>query len=402
MIKKITALSNAPVASSRTDALVFAFRDALEALNGSPETETAFFCPEASYTPAGRQAEAILSSSENFSQNLLGACRRLAAHYEAVSDRVIRSANASDVFFLGDVAGISAVEWIPALACTQRAIPWVYTDWPRTFPACDPFWEEHRHGSFTRRLIASACVKLAYKNNPAHRDRLSPVSTAIFASVPMAERNRQSFPHLREMHIFPLPLDTEVFKFKPQNNQRSRAWGWIGDWDADLEDASIALKIFAFEALQNPECRFYMAADIRSPAGQKVLASVRGHPALAPRVTFLTPPKDKFELAAMLRDFGVIIVPRSRTGGDYPQLIAYAIACGCFPLCGADAETEALLADYPDMLFPAGTPSTAFLRCEKLKVYDWNTRTEMLAALAQRIVAASSCEVVARRLLEIL
>lgn len=402
MIKKITALTNAPVASSRTDALVFAFKDALEALNGFSGTETAFFCPESAGTSSELKAEAVLSSSENFSQNLLGACRRLAAHYESVSERIIHAAASSDSFLLGDVNGLSTREWIPALASTHRAIPWVYSDWPRAFPACDPFWEEHRHGTFTRRLIASACVKLAYKNNPAHRDRLAPVSTAIFASEPLAERNRQSFPHLEQMHILPLPLDTEVFKFKPQNTARSRAWGWIGDWETESEDAAVALKIFAFEALQNPECRFYMAADIRTNAGQKILAKVRAHPALAPRVSFLPPPKNKFELAAMLRDLGVLIVPRCKSGGDYPQLVVNAIACGCFPICGADAETEALLAGNPDMLFPATTPSTAFLRCEKLKVYDGNARTEMLAALAQRIVAVASRETVVRRLLEIL
>lgn len=399
MIKKITALSNAPVASVRTDALAFAFRDILETLGKFTETQADLLMPEFPNHPAGN---ACLTSSENITQNLLGTCRRLMSRYETSAEYVADAAKNADAFLLGEVRGLSTAEWVPALSRMPKAVPWVFSDWPREFPLCDPFWREHRYGAFARRLVASTCVKLVYKNNPEHRDRLACVTTAIFASEALEKRNRASFPHLENAFTLPLPLDTEIFKFKPQNRARTKIWGWIGDIENDTEDVAIVLKIFAFEALQNPDCRFYLAANIDSPSGQKVVAEVRNHPALASRVSFLAPPLTKEALAAMLRDFGVLVEPRRRRKGDYPQLIIDAIACGCFPLCGKDEETESLLAGNPEMLFPPETPSSAFLRCEKLKVYSPEARTEILEKLTAFFSETRSREAVARRLLEIL
>lgn len=399
MIQKITALSNAPVTSVRTDALAFAFRDVLETLGALPEASVDWLTAE---SPNGSDGNALLTSSENFTQNLLGACRRLMARYEMTAERVADFAKNADAFLLGDIRGLSTAEWVPSLSRTPNAVPWVFSDWPREFPLCDPFWREHRHGAFARRLVASTCVKLAYKNNPAHRDRLACVTTAIFASEALEKRNRASFPHLENAFTLPLPLDTEIFKFKPQTRVRAKIWGWIGDLENDAEDVAIVLKIFAFEALQNPDCRFYLATNIDSANGQKIVAEIRNHPALAPRVSFLKPPTTKEALAAMLRDFGVLVEPRRRRKGEYPQLIVDALACGCFPLCGKDEETEALLGVNPEMLFPAETPSSAFLRCEKLKVYSPEARTEILEKSAANLAKTRSREAVARRLFEIL
>lgn len=399
MTKKITALSNAPVASVRTDALAFAFRDVLETLEIFSGTPIERLTPE---LPNCSDGNACLTSSENIAQNLLGTYRRLMARYETVAERVADSAKNTDAFLLGEVRGLSTAEWVPALSRTPNAVPWVFSDWPREFPLCDPFWREHRHGAFTRRLVASTCVKLAYKNNPEHRERLACVTSAIFASEALKKRNQPSFPHLKNAFTLPLPLDTAVFKFKPQNQARTKIWGWIGDLENDAEDVAVVLKIFAFEALQNPDCRFYLATNIDNPNGQKVLAEVRNHPALASRVSFLNPPTTKDALAAMLRDFGVLVEPRRRRKGDYPQLIVNAIACGCFPLCGKDDETVSLLAGNPEMLFPPETPSSAFLRCEKLKVYSPEARTGILEKRAALWAETHSREAVARRLLEIL
>lgn len=390
MPRKITVLANKPAADAGSGATDFAFLELSETLKRLPDTQITLFGNETFCAP------------HSFQTNLLAACRQLMASGEANAEKIIASAKNSDALLLGDVRGLSAVEWIPALTLSCCPTPWVFSDWPREFPACDPVRDAARHGTLPRRLIASACLKFAYKSDPTRRDRLTPVTQAIFASEPLRERNRQSFPQLEHAHVIPLPIDTGVFKFKPTNSARARAWGWIGDIGNDSEDAVVALKIFAFEALQNPECRFYIATDILAPAAQKMLARIRAHPALAPRITFLQPPQNNVALAAMLRDFGVLIEPRRRKKSEFPQLISAALACGCLPLCGKDEETEHLLENTPEMLFHAEAPSSAFLLCEKIKAMTPETRTEMLCERARKITENASSENVIRRLLEIL
>ncbi len=385
MLSRITVLSNTPAHPTGTDAWDFTFRDLLTILKQTPDREVFAFDGN------------TLCPPQQFRSNFLTACSRLTSQGTETAERIVEAAKLSDAFLLGDVRGLSLAEWIPALTLSRRPIPWVCSDWPREFPACDPVWETHRHGPLPRRLIASACLKLAYKSDPAHRDRLTPVTTAIFASRPLQERNCQSFPQLEKSYIVPPPLDTAVFRFRPANAARNNAWGWIGDVESAPEDAAVALRIFAFEALQNPECRFYIASPLHSAEAQKMLASIRAHPALAPRVSFLKPPESKEALAAMLRDLGVLILPRRRTKHEFPQLAAAAIVCGCLPLCGQDAETEALI-DAPEILFPADTPSAAFLRCEKIKTLPPDARSELLARIAQKITENASHEAVARHL----
>lgn len=390
MKPKVTVLANTSVPSRGTDAADFAFCDAVEALRRFSGKELVFFGNDTFCPP------------DLFRRNFLAAFRQLMAKGESTAEKIVESAKKSESLLLGDVRGLSAVEWIPALTLSRRPIPWVFSDWPREFPACDPVRETNRLGTLPRRLVASACIKLAYKSEPTRRDRLTPVTQAVFASEPLRERNCQSFPQLESAHIVPLPVDESIFKFKGTTPARTKAWGWIGDVETDSEDAAVALKIFAFEALQNPETHFYIATDGYSPAAQKMLAGIRAHPALAPRVRFLEPPKNNTELAAMLRDFGVLVEPRRRRKNEYPQRIAAALACGCIPLCGKDAETEHLLRENPEMLFPADAPSAAFLRCEKIKTLSPENRTEMLGALAQKILKNASLENVSRRLREIL
>lgn len=390
MTKKITVLANTSAADAGSDASDFAFLELTEALKRLPGAEISFFGSETFCAP------------QAFRTNLLAACRQIMANGNATAEKIVASAKQSDALLLGDVRGLSAVEWVPALTLSRRPLPWIFSDWPREFPACDPVRESNRHGTLPRRLIASACLKFAYKSEPTRRDRLTPATCAIFASETLRERNRQSFPQLENSHIIPLPIDTGIFKFRPNTSARGKAWGWIGDIESEPEDAAVALKIFAFEALQNPECRFYLATDIHVPAAQKMLAGIRAHPALAPRVTFLKPPRDNAALAAMLRDFGVLINPRRNRKGEFPQLVSAALACGCFPLCGKDEETENLLRNTPEMLFSADTPSAAFLLCEKIKTLSPETRTELLRARARQITENAALENVVRRLLEIL
>ena len=389
MLSRITVLSNAPAHPPGTDAWDFAFRDLLTILKRVPDREVFAFDAD------------TLCPPQQFRNNFLTACSKLTSQGAETAERIVEAAKLSDAFLLGDVRGLSLAEWIPALTLSRRPIPWVCSDWPREFPACDPVWETHRHGPLPRRLIASACLKLAYKSDPVHRDRLTPVTSAIFASRPLQERNRRSFPQLENAYIVPPPLDTAVFRFKPANTARNNAWGWIGDVEAAPEDAAVALRIFAFEALQNPECRFYIASPLHSAEAQKMLAGIRAHPALAPRVSFLKPPESKTALAAMLRDLGVLILPRRHAKNEFPLLAATAIACGCLPLCGQDAETEALI-EAPEFLFPADAPSAAFLRCEKIKALPPDARSELLARIAQKITESASHEAVAQQLETIL
>lgn len=390
MPQKITVLSNQSAADAGTDALGFAFSDAVTALGRFPETRLNYFGSD------------IFCSPEAFRTNFLSSCRRLMAHGNASAEKLINAIKTSDAFLLGDIRGLSAAEWVPALALSRNSVAWVFSDWPREFPAGDPVWSVYRHGTFSRRLIASACMKLAYKGEPTRRDRLTPITTAIFADESLLERNSPSFPQLERAYVIPPPIDTDVFKFKPMTSARCKSWGWIGNLETDYDDAVVALRIFAFEALQNPECRFYIASELYSSEAQKILAQVRGHPALAPRVSFLNPPQNKVALAAMLRDFGVLVEPRRRRKNEFPQLVVVALACGCFPLCGRDGETEMLLRDTPEMFFPADAPSAAFLRCEKIKAFSPEMRTEMLAAYAEKLAKTAAPEVVSRKLLEVI
>lgn len=390
MAKKITVLANTSTVRPETDVLGFAFCDLTQSLRLLPDKEVAFFGSE------------TLCPPQAFRSNLLAACRQVMSDGETTAEKIVDAAKSSDALLLGDVRGLSTVEWIPALTLSKHPIPWIFSDWPREFPACDPVREANRTGTLPRRLIASACIKFAYKSEPTRRDRLTPVTRAIFASETLRERNSQSFPQLEHAHIIPLPVDTGIFKFKATNSARSKIWGWIGDIETDAEDAIIALKIFAFEALQNPECRFYIASNIHAAGAQKMLASIQAHPALAPRVKFLPPPENNIVLAALLRELGVLVEPRRRKKGEFPQLAALALACGCFPLCGKDAESENLLGRHPEMLFSSESPSSAFLCCEKINPLSPDIRTDMLQAEALKIAETASLENVTRQVCEIL
>lgn len=390
MTSKITAIANTSANDFASDALGFAFCDFVKSAEELLGKNIAFFGSETFCPP------------QAFRSNFLAACRRLMASGEATAEKIVESAKDSESLLIGDVRELSVAEWIPALTLSRRPLPWIYSDWPRGFPACDPVREANRAGTLPRRLIASACIKFAYKSDPIRRDRLTPVTRAVFASEPLMERNRLSFPQLENAYVIPLPIDSGIFKFKRMTPARSRAWGWIGDVDAAPEDAMVAIRIFAFEALQNPECKFYVATDMRTSGAQKMLASIRSHPALAPRVTFLPPPKNSVELAAMLREFGVLIEPRCKKKGEFPQMVSAALSCGCFPICGRDDETKNLLEETSGMLFPAETPSSAFLLCERLQALSLEERSEMLRVYARKITENASVETVARRFSEIL
>lgn len=389
MIKKITVLSNAADETFGTDALSLAFRDVAALLEKRLGKEVF------------AEGSKALSSPQLFRTNLLAACSRVTTHGEAIAEKIVNEVKCSDSLLLGDVRGLSAAEWVPALTPAQNPVAWVVSDWPREFPFCDPVRATLRNGTLARRLIASACAKLAYKREPARRDCLAPISAAIFASETLRERNRQSFPQLEKSYIIPPPVDTDIFRFKPTTPSRAKAWGWIGNAETDAEDAAVALRIFAFEALQHPEAEFYIASDLRSREAQKMIASVRNHPALAPRVSFLQPPQSKSELAAILRDLGVLVEPRRQRRDEFPQLIAAALACGCFPLCGHNSETENLLRETPEMLFPADTPSGAFLRCEKIGNLSLEARTKILQDYAKKIESSASVETVSRRFADV-
>ncbi|MGN0883873.1 MAG: hypothetical protein ACI4P6_01550 [Candidatus Spyradosoma sp.] len=388
MAPRLTVLSAASAGASRAGATDFAFHEALDALGVFADADASvFFCAG---PRAGETRENRLTAREAFRDNLFAACGRVTTGSAAVAEALGRAAAASDALLLGDVEGLSAAEWTPALPRARRVVAWVLSDWPREFPACDPVWTEARRGPLPRRLVASTCVKLAYKKNPAHRDVLSAVSAAVFADETLRERNARSFPRLKDAFVAPPPIDAEIFRFKPCAPARKNLWGCFGDADSEPEELETALKIFAFEALRNPECRFRVFADVSSPAGQKIVARVRSHPALAPRTAFAPPPGGNAELAAALRALGVLVAPRRVRKSAFPQLVALAVACGCFPICGKDAETSALLARRPtEMLFNAETPSSAFLICEKLKSLAPENLSAALEPLAREILAAA-------------
>ncbi|MGN0835605.1 MAG: hypothetical protein ACI4QA_07270 [Candidatus Spyradosoma sp.] len=385
MPPRLTVLSAAPANAFCADAADFAFREALDAF--ADADASAFFCPE---TRSGDARENRLTAPEAFRDNLFAACGRVTTGSAAVAEALGRAAAASDALLLGSVEGLSVAEWTPALPRARRVVAWVFSDWPREFPACDPVWTEARRGPLPRRLVASTCVRLAYKKNPAHRDVLSAVSAAVFADEALRERNARSFPRLKGAFVAPPPIDAELFRFRPCTPARKNLWGCFGDVNAEPEDVETALKIFAFEALRNPECRFRVFADVSSPAGQKIVAGVRAHPALAPRTAFAPPPRGNAELAAALRALGVLVAPRRVRKSAFPQLVALAVACGCFPICGKDAETESLLARRPtEMLFTAETPSSAFLLCEKLKSLAPENLSAQLEPLSREILASA-------------
>lgn len=392
MPPSLTALSAAPANAFRADAPDSAFRDALGAF--SDAAASVFFCA-ASRSDEARENRP--TPPEAFRGNFFAACGRVTTGSAAVAEAIGRSAAASDALLLGDVEGLSLAEWTPALPRARRVVAWVFSDWPREFPACDPVWTEARRGPLPRRLVASTCERLAYKKNLAHRDVLSAVSAAVFADEALRERNARSFPRLKDAFVAPPPIDGDVFRFKPCAPARKNFWGCFGDADSEPEELETALKIFAFEALRNPECRFRVYADVASPAGQKIVALVRNHPALAPRTAFAPPPGGNAELAAALRALGVLVAPRRRRKNAFPRLVSLAVACGCFPICGKDAETATLLARRTtEMLFNAETPSSAFLLCEKLKSLAPEALSAALEPLSREILAAAEKTRVAR------
>lgn len=397
MALRLTAISGAFAGTSREDALEFAFRETCGALGDFSSAGASVFFGGDERSCTGRAVR--LTAPETFRENLLAACRRVSADAANVSETLCRAAQDSDALLVGNVDGLSLAEWLPALARARRAVPWIFCDWPREFPACDPVRTAAERGSFPQRLVASACMKFAYKSNFVRRDVLSAVSVAIFASKPLMERNAPSFPLLKEARVVPPPIDAALFRFRHCSPARKNSWGFIGDFAGAPEDVEIALRIFAFEALQNPDCRFRIFGNAASDAGKKIAARVREHPALASRVAFEPPPSGNAELADALRSVGVLVAPR-RKSRAFPQLIALAVACGCFPICGRDAETEALLGNLAaETLFDATAPSGAFLLCEKLNALSAERREKLLEPRSREILAAADPATVAGKIL---
>ena len=111
MPRKITVLANKPAADAGSGATDFAFLELSETLKRLPDTQITLFGNETFCAP------------HSFQTNLLAACRQLMASGEANAEKIIASAKNSDALLLGDVRGLSTVEWIPALTLSRCPTP---------------------------------------------------------------------------------------------------------------------------------------------------------------------------------------------------------------------------------------------------------------------------------------
>lgn len=285
--------------------------------------------------------------------------RMLSSRSVANAERVSAVARRGNVFLMLNPSGLSALEWTLASAQAREPIPWADSDWPREFPACDPFLaaaRKHRHSLSPATLIAAALIRSLYGETNFAQENFCRVRSAIFASETLRERNAAAFPQLERSAVIPPAVD-ESFVFEPTSPERSRVWGWAGGF-SEKSGVLVALDAFAHLAVSAPDMRMLLAGDAESDDASWLREKIAGVPVLAGRIEFIGEiPRER-----LARDFfrriGLFVhIPKDESA--FPTAAAEAMACGCLVFASMTEETKALVPADAPLLFNPRVPETA-------------------------------------------
>lgn len=288
--------------------------------------------------------------------------RMLSAHSVKTSQRVAQTARRGNAFLILNPSGLSTQEWMLALAQAQTAIPWIDSDWPRDYPACDPFWSlalKHRHALFPTTLIASALIRSLYGEIRPAPENFIGVRSAIFATENLRTRNAAAFPNLERSAVIPPPVYPELFPFKETSAERTRVWGWNGGF-SESSGILIVLDAFSRHAFSDPGMKILLAGNAGSPDAEKLRERIRSVPGLAERVCFIGEiPRERLAADFFHRIGLYVFIPKDETA--FPLEVAEAMACGCLVFAAMTEETQALASPDSALLFNTRAPETARL-----------------------------------------
>lgn len=288
--------------------------------------------------------------------------RTLSANAVSAAEKASTEAERAEIFLLLDPAGLSVQEWSLATVQARAAVPWVASDWPKNFPACDPYWtlaRRHRHSLFPATLIASALIRSLYETAP-DAGIFRHVRAAIFASENLRARNVSAFPELERSAVIAPPVNGEIFAFRETSTARSRVWGWNGSF-SEKSGVLVALDAFARQAATRPDMRLILAgADPDSPSAEKLRGKIDGVRGLSERIVFA----GKIPRERLAEDFYQrigLFVFAPRDGSAFPLEAAEAASCGCLVFSEKTEETSAFLPSDLPLFFSVSAPETARL-----------------------------------------
>lgn len=366
---RTVCLANAFPPDPRCGAFTAAVSSTLERLARSREWSLRRFCGR--FEGSGEAEEnffPILSRMDGDSADarLWRGYRMLASSSIQNAERVATAARRGNAFLILDPCGLSAQEWALASAQAREPVPWADSDWPRGFPACDPFWTlalRHRHSLSPATLIASALTRSLYGEPPSPTKNFCRVRSAIFASETLRERNAGAFPNLERSVVIPPAVD-EIFTFEATSPERSRVWGWNGGF-SEKSGVLVALDAFARQAFAEPRMRMLLAGDAETEAAELLRRKISGVPVLAERVEFVGEIPRKRLAADFFRRVGLFVhVPADESA--FPLEAAEAMACGCLVFASMTEEMKNLVPADAPLLFNVRAPETARLMGDSL------------------------------------
>lgn len=323
--------------------------------------------------------------------------RRLSSRSVAVAADVSKAARRGDAFLILNPRGLSVQEWGLALTQARTPIPWADSDWPRNYPACDPFWTlalRHRRSFFPPTLIAAALVRSLYGESSPAAENFCGVRAAIFASESLRERNAAAFPNLERSAVIAPAVDGALFPFEETSAERSRVWGWDGGF-SESSGVLTALDAFAHQAEKTPSLRLLIAGDAGTADAAALRARIAGVPGLAERISFLgAVPRERLAEDFFRRIGLYVFIPKDESA--FPLEAAEAMSCGCLVLGAMTEELKNLVpADYLPLLFNARAPETARLVAEtaaRTSPEEWALAAADCAARVQEKCSPSRTE----------
>ena len=359
---RTVCLSNAFPPDSRCGAFAAASFSTIENLARSREWVLRRFCGKFDGSEASEDFSPILSRIDGDSADakLWRGYRMLSSNSVATAEKVATMARRGNAFLILNPTGLSTQEWMLALAQAQTAIPWVDSDWPQNYPACDPFWTlalKQRHSLSPATLIASALIRSLYGEVRPHPENFCCVRAAIFATENLRERNAAAFPNLERSAVIPPPVDPKLFPFEETSPERACVWGWNGSF-SENSGILVALDTFARHAFSNPQMHMLLAGNADSGEAEKLRSRIQAVPGLAQRISFVGEiPRERLAQDFFRRIGLYVFIPKDETA--FPLEAAEAMACGCLVFASMTDELRNLVSPDTPTLFNARAPETA-------------------------------------------
>ncbi|MBP3302859.1 MAG: glycosyltransferase family 4 protein [Opitutales bacterium] len=403
---RTVCLSNAFPPDSRCGAFAAASFSTIENLARSREWVLRRFCGKFDGAEASEDFSPILSRIDGDSADakLWRGYRMLSSNSVTTAEKVATMARRGNAFLILNPTGLSTQEWMLALAQAQTAIPWVDSDWPQNYPACDPFWTlalKHRHSLSPATLIASALIRSLYGEVRPHPENFCCVRAAIFATENLRERNAAAFPNLERSAVIPPPVDPKLFPFEETSPERTCVWGWNGSF-SENSGILVALDTFARHAFSNPQMHMLLAGNADSGEAEKLRSRIQAVPGLAQRISFVGEiPRERLAQDFFRRIGLYVFIPKDETA--FPLEAAEAMACGCLVFASMTDELRNLVSPDTPTLFNARAPETARMMSDlvvRMSPEEWALTAADGAARVQERFAPARVEAALAEFLE--